>query len=1339
MPIITIDDQRVGASTSEPDALARIQQHERDIAMYGDPWTAAPRPAESPSFWRTWVARSQNSFVQDLFDNFATDRGPSDPSFNPYTFIRESPELDQDWRVKAMVDMRQFDGSQSEEQFWRDHERGERYLDNLGVLHRTSNWSAFTTFVGAALGDPLNVVPLGFGAKVMNQGRLASQMAKVAGLAAVTNVGIEELSNTLNPMTEAPGISNELTAALLGSAIAGGSKFVLSGVGRALTEADRMMMGRRAQAMVREAVGAASAEEFRSGTRSPLAGTPFEPDELFRHDMAAAKAELEAMLRETPADHATVRALHRPGDEVAVLLGQLKARYAEAGKTLTVLEHDNQQLLDLFETAKAIGSEVNNLAAASASDLGQGASSVVGAPIAALERLQRFATPGGRLHTIAQGDARLAAAVRTLSGSEQTVTKASAADPVGHRAPVSAESLKDLFAGYVTTARAELVDSWRDARTAKEALIDVDGAPIRSRREFMRAVGRLAAAEEDAANLPWIPTPANIHPSLRKGLDALRRYTRLMGDEAEAAGLPGSGRAALGDAERAVADLRTALANATDPDKSVKLSVALVKAEARLADLQQVADKRAMYLPRLYTIESLLADAEDFQRRAAESFPLFDEVRDGKRLLPDEVPLIPRVVARLSAADQAALRNALAPNSPANLSAGKVATLEELIDGRLEGDLPESLRALYRQHRSDMYVEGSRTAWNTLTNPRERHGLAEGHDWTDPMSARTMDVAHHTMAPHLVYDAEQLLEHYHRVAAGRIAVRRAISMNGDQWGSAKLADGTPVRTGQDVVRHVLEGFEAQLEMTRAYHVAHGGQDALIAKLEGFIARVGKDLTAGLNRIEGRSIFGDAPSNYFAGANWFANQLKRTTFMNTMGSAALNFLTDLAPATLTAAIGANRFPALMRGLAAGFRGVTARDLRSIGLWMEHESHVHALTDLDAGGNLGQGVGFGSGGVRKLTQFIDRGTEAGSNALTRVGVIRFMQNINKRIASTMLADRVMVLSRRMVRADAALSASKAAGLGSDHAKALRDAGLEAYQAARLNRMGFDLETARAYHRMVYSHGVDETGAKVSTIYRNFEEYLEKANKRIIHNDFDAWPMDPATAEGRAARDLFNRIAAGFASEVHRHLVVTPGAFDKPLINSTALGSIVNQLQSFALAMAGQRLRPMAQMPANVQLWYFGTYLALGAVVDAIQLQLSGRRSFEDTAREWEHNPIGAAYGAFAKTGLLGALQRATGFADAAKWSYAPGVVTGNTISSTASSRAYTPGVANTFGPAADYTSKVWDFLTGHAARGSLPEGAGYRVGKLAPFQNLVWLRLLHQTTDLPVVPEAYRPTR
>jgi hypothetical protein len=37
------------------------------------------------------------------------------------------------------------------------------------------------------------------------------------------------------------------------------------------------------------------------------------------------------------------------------------------------------------------------------------------------------------------------------------------------------------------------------------------------------------------------------------------------------------------------------------------------------------------------------------------------------------------------------------------------------------------------------------------------------------------------------------------------------------------------------------------------------------------------------------------------------------------------------------------------------------------------------------------------------------------------------------------------------------------------------------------------------------------------------------------------------------------------------------------------------------------------------------------------------------------------------------------------------------------------------------------------GRVDAGTGYNAWKLTPFQNLLWLRLPHQTTGVPAVPE------
>ena len=209
----------------------------------------------------------------------------------------------------------------------------------------------------------------------------------------------------------------------------------------------------------------------------------------------------------------------------------------------------------------------------------------------------------------------------------------------------------------------------------------------------------------------------------------------------------------------------------------------------------------------------------------------------------------------------------------------------------------------------------------------------------------------------------------------------------------------------------------------------------------------------------------------------------------------------------------------------------------------------------------------------------------------------------------------------------------------------------------------------------------------------------------------------------------------------MVVTPGVYDRPLINFNTWGKMFNQFQTFMTAFLHQRMIPMAQMPAQNQLWYMGTYLMIGSITDGITNHLSGRRDFAETIKMWKENPQGMTYKAWVYSGLSGPINRLFGITDALGVPVSPGVMLKNRVGGGASQGFYwgdpgTKTVVQSLGPTGSTASTATDVMYDLIGAGEIDETTAYRAATLAPFQNQAILRALYRTTGLPVVPESIR---
>jgi hypothetical protein len=258
--------------------------------------------------------------------------------------------------------------------------------------------------------------------------------------------------------------------------------------------------------------------------------------------------------------------------------------------------------------------------------------------------------------------------------------------------------------------------------------------------------------------------------------------------------------------------------------------------------------------------------------------------------------------------------------------------------------------------------------------------------------------------------------------------------------------------------------------------------------------------------------------------------------------------------------------------------------------------------------------------------------------------------------------------------------------------------------------------------------------------FAEYLDDG--QFVKPNFAEW--DAGSANNKL------RLMAGMSSEVNRYHVITPGVGDIPLLQARypILGRMLNQFQTFGLAFGNQRLAAMAQMPAKYQTYYVGVYLMLGALSDAVKQHLSGRRTLEETAAQWEEKPLGMLYGAWHTSGLSGWLQRPLAITDNMNVPFSPGVVAGNISGGTAARHFNPQQLESVLGPVAGdigrgmrlvgpASNSIYNALGGSATGDTWNDQNTQSAWKLAPFQNLFWMRLGHKATGLPLVPESLSP--
>lgn len=659
---------------------------------------------------------------------------------------------------------------------------------------------------------------------------------------------------------------------------------------------------------------------------------------------------------------------------------------------------------------------------------------------------------------------------------------------------------------------------------------------------------------------------------------------------------------------------------------------------------------------------------------------------------------------------------------------GEGKPLDEIIAGLTEGDLlaggrdkfsPE-LREIYQLHADEYFQRHAQAVHDKLVDPNyDGHGVSAGGG-TDPTIERTLHVDPTDIIDYLDTNIEGVLEKYHHAMGGKIAVRRAIQLNPNIWKDKKLKDGSPIIDGASLKKFLREQNSAlqrfaDLADERAGRTSKDARS--LAKLvHNANKRVENDILKPLDLLEGRK-----PYSSNRAADQTGRILLNLSFANKLGSVLWAQMNDLAPLTL----GVIQHP---RSLIAIGKAITAassmskHDLEVIGLLIERHTRSMSLGEVD--------TMITPRGKLRVPELLSEGAAKG---VAKASLMDWWTNWSKRAAGELVMNRLVQQSKKLIRAGELVKG------GMKEAEAIRRAGLSRFDAARLNHLGLNADRAMQFQHLIWQHGRMPDGSLIREKMPNFQDFLEY--DKPVQINFADWPL-----KLQKNKELYDTLTANIANEVHRNMVVTPGVFDRPLANLQGpLGKMFNQFQTFSMAFVNQRLRPMAQMPAHYQTWYWMNYLALGALSDAIGNDLSGRRSFAETAKMWETHPMGMVYAAFTRSGLSGALGRPIVWLDQLGVPWSPGNLLGNTVTSTAAghiiirdkpTEAVDPAsfaLNAVVGPVGGDATRIASIAEDVFGAPPVTNWTAYNAWKLFPGQNLWQVRALHQL-GLPTTPES-----
>ncbi|MFW6033138.1 MAG: hypothetical protein ACOCTI_07175, partial [Phycisphaeraceae bacterium] len=682
---------------------------------------------------RAWSAQTGMTLTQSLV-NSATRRlvtEGDEEGFNPFTYIKERPELRDDPAIRMMVEMGQFDRSTSEDEFWFDHHTGQQYLDDADALERTS-WSQYlatlsgTMYPEVAGGFLVGLGPSFAGARTLGAGvsatsRIANPAVRLTALTTATGatgLTLEEMQNQMTPVSDTPGPVNEAMAFTLPALLVAGIGLLASpavlGRGQKLVSTRKVRRLRKDMDRLFTEPTIRPARVERGGATRPggpdvaMGATQAAPDpapqrldlESMDEVYQQSRWKVERELERDPVDDTIVSIISRRGDENEALLNQLRQKYDEAGKTLHVVDHPDQPFYDLAVDAKAIMDDVGMSMAADAGDLDAGAlDAAVMSVTTRYAKLQERVLPGGVTPAGRLADntiGRIQDANRLLNGSAQTVTRAQARNWRTNESSESAESILGVYEGWRDNTA---VSNRHFFRQGKREGMTYNGQPVKRLSQFNEAVSDLMRRENARARGWDVPDPDDVSPSVRQAAKTSRAFYLNMRDELEKAGLLDVGPRALRRAEQDVDSLRTKLDQA-------KEGLALARSQ-RQADLFNQdrftqADVQARLDHEIGSMPTAIEQADTVLESLANDPDAASNLPSQFAILPDDLDALSpaqraRVAQRVPVTEDAygvreALGDRLYEQAIAEVLGGQSGRRRNLVDGLLaspEGADPE--------------------------------------------------------------------------------------------------------------------------------------------------------------------------------------------------------------------------------------------------------------------------------------------------------------------------------------------------------------------------------------------------------------------------------------------------------------------------------------------------------------------------------------------------------------------------------------------------------------------------------------------------------------------------
>lgn len=1194
-----------------------------------------------------------------------------------------------------------------------DEQRVGEYIG--GFQSKLGKAFGFASLLPAGLLNPTNLIPVlssaRFASRLSLAQRLAFNSATFGGTALATKLAMDRL----DPITNQPGISDELAALGSGAALGGGGTLAFAAARRALTGAQGAAGHLVASPWFSrlEGTGLASAlrkfslphiERINAAIDDAMflkveasginAGRPIlrvdsegalSPSKLTISDLYK---DGESTLRRYLADadagqfepNLSVSFITESGNDVnSRLFGRLKTQYdarreatGDTDIALHFVEHPDQGWIDSAIGLRRYEDTAKNIATATGEDFGYGFITRF------LQKGERAAVDlgkavGGRTPGVRAGDspsAHIRMMNRALFG-ESTIERAAAQEPELVDSIVAANGFARQIEGWTVEAQ-HATDKM--ARAARGEGISWRGEPLTSGADFRAAAIDYIRAHAEAEQLGRTVAPeiANAHPRIREIAQVIHDgYFRRVADELEAAGL-------------------------------------LDKAKTR-----------KWYAPRMYDIAKIRQAPDAFEAGLVRGLREFDHATLGADgLRPEAIERLMR--PSKSNPESQRIRDALdsawfdaghpfsTEGDVVHVGDGSSITAEQFAKVLSIDDLRDAgILDAYRGHLDRLFRETAKNVREKLTVTDDLTGapdLDRSAFKARPLEARALEIAEHHIGDYLIRDAVALMDRYGHAVKGELAIARTIKANPKTIGQQQVFrdfDGTRVRTGRPVESardlqwlhdDFVRDFKGKHDLIRAR-----AQGADLKQLDAEYARILGDsqaLQTLLRRFRGRGVEGQDTA--FASVGRTIGSLTTAT---RMGSSLLSQFPDAA-LPVVHMMSDPRQVARMGAMTRIVGQADAEQLKFIGMVSEGMRSASLITDLPA---RDSGHGWGVGRTRVISGGAERGARKMADATLRVGGMAAWTSGIKHIGAEMLQFEVVRDSKRML----------AGTLGR-------------YEAARLNRIGLNSEYAQTMLGQLWEHGTLPDGAPLKSAFASADDFA-KSSIDAVHVNMALWDETP---DVRLVRE---RLVSGINDEIHHHWVPTPKASDQyQWVEKSVLGKLFHQFWTYTVAFANQRIAPMTQMPFRLQLPVVGVTLALGYAGVIAGNLITGSRTVSDILGSLRENPAGEFYAAFSRSGMLGAFTRPFSYLDAMK--IGPGFALGSPDVGGVAGHAQkmrqvgpADALAAMSGAGIETSMQLATFLLN--LNKDDDKWSSYRRARMMPWQNLIWFRLLNRMTDIP----------